>query len=68
MSSNTAREDQEDDVNRGRKKPPKQPDLLCLNASELKAFEVVRRYVKGMCGPASDGDVLRYLIRDWEPK
>jgi hypothetical protein len=51
-----------------RRQPPKQPDLLCLDASELKAFEAARRYVNDMCGPSSDGDVIRFLIRDWDPK
>jgi hypothetical protein len=51
-----------------RKPKPVQPSLLELDEDELKAFDVVRNYVCGMCGPSSDGDVLRFLIRDWVPK
>jgi hypothetical protein len=39
-----------------------------LDAEELRLFVKVRRYVRGMSGPVSDAEVLRFLIRDWEPK
>jgi hypothetical protein len=44
------------------------PKTTRLNAEELRQFAVVQRYVRKMCGVATDAEVLRFLVRDWEPK
>jgi hypothetical protein len=49
-------------------RPARRRKETLLNASELDAFAKVRRYVFKMCGPVSDAEVLRFLIRDWEAK
>jgi hypothetical protein len=36
-----------------------------LNAAERRDFARVRKYVRGWCGPVSDAEVLRFLVRNW---
>jgi hypothetical protein len=36
-----------------------------LDRGELKQFRKARRYVRGFCGPVSDAEVLRFLVRNW---
>jgi hypothetical protein len=36
-----------------------------LTKSELAQFRVVKKFVVGWCGPVSDAEVLRYLVRAW---
>ena len=39
-----------------------------LTRDEMRQFRVVRRYVRSMCGEATAAEVLRFLVRNWEPK
>lgn len=36
-----------------------------LNASEMRDFRRVRKYVWGFCGKVPDAEVLRFLVRNW---
>ncbi len=36
-----------------------------LTPEEVRLFKIVARYARQMCGPVSDAEVLRYLIRNW---
>lgn len=37
-----------------------------LTRGELRQFAAVKRYVRAFCGPVSDAEVLRFLVRDWQ--
>lgn len=36
-----------------------------LTKEELVRFRTIKKYVVGWCGPVSDAEVLRYLVREW---
>jgi len=36
-----------------------------LRKKELAQFRVIKKYVAGWCGPVSNAEVLRYLVRNW---
>jgi hypothetical protein len=36
-----------------------------LDRHELRQFKKVAKFVRGHCGPVSDAEVLRYLVRNW---
>jgi len=36
-----------------------------LNAAERRDFARVRKFVRGYCGPVSNAEVLRFLVRNW---
>lgn len=46
-------------------KPRKKRVATTLNRAEQRAFARVRKYVRSYCGPVSDAEVLRFLVRNW---
>ena len=51
-------------------KPPRHPHRLTtrLTPAEMRAFREVRKFVCSYCGKVSDAEVLRFLVRNWEPR
>lgn len=46
-------------------KPKKKRVTTTLNPAEQRAFALVLRYVQSHCGPVSEAEVLRFLVRNW---
>jgi hypothetical protein len=36
-----------------------------LNASEMRDFKRVKKFVESYCGKVSRAEVIRYLVRNW---
>jgi len=39
-----------------------------LDLEGLRRFKAIRKYVRAMCGPVSDAEVLRFLVWNWDSK